>query len=404
MRTAGQTLYSLNVENTSGFKKGTEKLRNIDVQNEKIKNILTKFHERIINKLNSSNYSGSNSRFIIVNKLISIISMDRNGTLRSFADDMRNIYSINVPIDGIQTLLRNNRLHISSIRNVIMTEASKMAYYIADAISGDKKAFELLSDMHKAIMRKPKDENIQSEKYCDLYYRDACKIFRVAIVTLFTKFKEIDILSDKNNIMQFGDVLGKYGATEIINIISEEYGYSRRNKKQPLKPRTVSIEEFERVTEKAESLSGELERTNSLLQDLQDEFEQRIEEQHLQELTDLFSRLNSDSYGYILDALFILRKGISDLRKSNYAPPQEINGLMIMASNMLKFIRDSHIDPVMKVNSVIDVTAKDIEDCNYIGSPFENADDIKTVRVISPGWIYRDKKIIISRPEVKEEQ
>lgn len=404
MQSAGQTLYSLNAENTSGFKKGTEKLRKIDVQNEKIKNILTKFHERIINKLNDPKYSGSNSSFIIENKLISIISMDRNGTLRSFSDDMRNIYSINVPIDGIQTLLRKSRLNMLNIRNIIMAEASKMAYYMADAMSGDKKAFKLLSDMKNAIIRKPEDENIQTEKYCDLHYRDAHKIFRVAIVTLFNKFKEIDILGDKNNIMQFGDGLGKYGATEIINIISDEYGYSKTPQRQPLKPRTVSIEELERVTEKAESLSGELERTNSLLQDLQDEFEQRIEEQHLQELTDFFSRLNSDSYGYILDALFILRKGISDLRKSNYEPPQEINGLMIMASNMLKFIKDSHIDPVMKVNSVIDVTAKDIEDCNYIGSPFENADDIKTVRVISPGWIYRDKKIIISRPEVKEEQ
>lgn len=57
----------------------------------------------------------------------------------------------------------------------------------------------------------------------------------------------------------------------------------------------------------------------------------------------------------------------------------------------------------MKVNSVHDVTAADIEFCNYDGTPFAAQDEIKSVRVISPGWIYKDKKIQISRPKVKEE-
>ena len=92
------------------------------------------------------------------------------------------------------------------------------------------------------------------------------------------------------------------------------------------------------------------------------------------------------------------------MRKRNYQLPMQINGLLMLVGHMIAFVQDSHIVPMMKINSKIQVTASDVEFCNYEGSPFINADETKTVTVVSPGWIYKDKELQISRPKVKEEK
>ena len=74
-----------------------------------------------------------------------------------------------------------------------------------------------------------------------------------------------------------------------------------------------------------------------------------------------------------------------------------------MVKKLIQFVRDSHIDPIMRIDSVKEVTASDVEFCNYEGAPFRSPDEKKMVRVISPGWVYKDKELQISRPRVKEE-
>lgn len=58
----------------------------------------------------------------------------------------------------------------------------------------------------------------------------------------------------------------------------------------------------------------------------------------------------------------------------------------------------------MKINEVKEVSASDVEFCNYEGNPFTTKEEKKLVKVISPGWIYKDKELQISRPKVKEEE
>ena len=131
--------------------------------------------------------------------------------------------------------------------------------------------------------------------------------------------------------------------------------------------------------------------------------EEQLAEAKVKELTDFFALLNSEKYGYLLDELLVVRKGVDELRKKNYQLPIEINGLLIMVKKMIQFVRDSHIEPIMKPGTVREVTAADIEFCNYEGTPFEEADETKLVKVISPGWVYKDKEVQISRPKIREE-
>ena len=73
-----------------------------------------------------------------------------------------------------------------------------------------------------------------------------------------------------------------------------------------------------------------------------------------------------------------------------------------MTKKLIQFVRDNHIEPMMKINDIKAVNASDVEFCIYEGSPFINATDEKLVQVVSPGWVYKDKDIQISRPKVKE--
>ena len=59
---------------------------------------------------------------------------------------------------------------------------------------------------------------------------------------------------------------------------------------------------------------------------------------------------------------------------------------------------------MMKINSMREVAASDVEFCNYEGTPFITPEEKKKVRVVSPGWVYKDKELQISRPKVKEER
>ena len=136
---------------------------------------------------------------------------------------------------------------------------------------------------------------------------------------------------------------------------------------------------------------------------MQDEFAQQLEAGKIKELADFFAKLNSEKYGCILDELLVVKKGVDELRKNNFELPIEINGLLIMVKKLIQFVRDSHIEPVMKIQSVREVTAADVGFCNYEGTAFASPGEKKKVRVISPGWVYKDKELQISRPKVKEE-
>lgn len=61
-------------------------------------------------------------------------------------------------------------------------------------------------------------------------------------------------------------------------------------------------------------------------------------------------------------------------------------------------------EPVLKINSVQEVTAADIQYYGYEGRPFSSPEERKKVKVVSPGWIYMDKQVQISRPRVQEEE
>ena len=105
-------------------------------------------------------------------------------------------------------------------------------------------------------------------------------------------------------------------------------------------------------------------------------------------MTAFFAKLNSDKYCCLFDSLLQVRKGVALLKKENFVLPPEISGLFILIQKMTQFVMDNHINPIMKPNSVQEMTAKEAELCDYSGTAFTSSEDKKLVRGVSPGWFY----------------
>ncbi len=224
----------------------------------------------------------------------------------------------------------------------------------------------------------------------------------------------MDVYNDIEHVYNLGGVFAKKYFNDMTDIICSVHGFLQAKEPKASKTKTtkkdaekkISYEELLKVNKQFEQkisrLENDLHTTNIMFEELQDEFEQQLEQSKVEELTKFFTKLNSEKYGYLLDELLVIRKVVRKLRKEHYSLPVELNGLLIMVDKLTMFVKDSNIDPIMKVDATKQVTLNDIEFCNYDGEPFINSDDVKTVKVVSSGWIYTDKEIQISRPAVKE--
>lgn len=151
-------------------------------------------------------------------------------------------------------------------------------------------------------------------------------------------------------------------------------------------------------------LEAELLRANRLLIKLQDEFDERIEENRKEEGEKLISLLNSAKYGHILDLLTNLQSGVRILRRSGKQIPVEIGSLSSLVRQLLKFVEDCGITPILEIGEELTVNSSEIADYQYQGSPFENNEEVKTVIVTSTGWEIKEKELILSRPAVQEKE
>ena len=222
---------------------------------------------------------------------------------------------------------------------------------------------------------------------------------RFLSLMLYTRYPDLNAYGDAEKLETFGNTWGKYFFDEAIDVLGS---YCQDEHAETVSETDVAKLELEQEKRKVRQLSAALERANTAMQDLETEFEERLEEEKAASLTEFFARLNSEKYGCILDELLNVRKGINELKKQNYEVPVEISGLFIVIVKLTQFVRDSHIDPIMKMNAIRTVKAEDVVSCDYDGTPFRDENEEKVVRVVSSGWMYVDKEVQIARPKLKE--
>ncbi len=351
----------------------------------KFQKVLESIHEAMLNRKKRAGVKAVNS-IILENRIFAVVYTDFEISPTKCARILNHEYGYDLFGDDVIALFRGRRLANPHERKDLFRLAYDVARNFGAAAQGDEKAFQRYERKRKELGQK-----CGGHKSWD----------RIIAVMIYEKYPEMNALNDKENMQYLGDTLSKAIVDDISDILCDVYGYSMDSGKvRSRKELSISLEEAERMINR---LEHKLERTDLMLKDLQDEFDEQLEASKISEMTDFFARLNSEKYGFILDELLLSRRGIAELRKQNYELPLEINGLIIMVKKLIQFVKDNHIDPIMKVDALEEVTAADIEFCNYEGSPFSSPEEKKIVRVISPGWIYKDKEIQISRPRVKEE-
>lgn len=363
----------------------------LDVNEKYIKQVMEKMHHSIMSKKKRSN--NYNENIVLENRIFSILANDTGMSPKPCADELNRRYGYDMDAGDVITAFRRCRIANPVERKEMLDWAVELADYYMLSMQGNKEAFEKFEiKRHQSALKCGKKHDSQD---------------RVIVMVLFEKYPEIDVYDDLQNVHSFGYGIGRFVLYDFADAITDVYGFPQQReqkKKQNVNNRLENQKmSLEKALVKIENLENTLERTNGLFQDLQDEFDEQLEESKTKELTDFFAMLNSEKYGCILDELLNVNRGVNQLRRSGYELPLEINGLLIMVKKMIQFVMDSHIEPIMKVNSTKEVTAKDVQFCNYEGSPFNTEDELKKVRVVSPGWIYKDKDVQISRPRVKEE-
>ncbi|OOO00607.1 MAG: hypothetical protein ATN35_06425 [Epulopiscium sp. Nele67-Bin004] len=359
----------------------------VNTRNENVRKILQEAHQIMEEKYTPKIRQKNNEDFILENQIFSIVCEDIKISPSACAYEMSIRFKQTVDREDVIKIWKSRRLGNPKIRENVMAWVNEIVKYFGGAVNGDKKSFDKFEEARNRLIKDG------YKKHDDPY--------RLLLLAIYHKYPEIDLFDDLSKIFQFGGIFSKYFFYDFADTISDVYGFvSLRNKKQNNKQNNkLSAAELEKRVIQLENMHKS---TNDMLEELQEEFAVQLEESKVNEMTDFFGKLNSEKYGCLLDELLVIRKGVRKLRKENYELPIELSGVLIMVDKLTKFVQDNHIDPIMKIDDIKEVNLTDVEFCHYEGSPFDDAKETKIVRVVSPGWMYRDKEIQISRPRVKE--
>lgn len=357
----------------------------LDIKNPKVAEIISIAHSKVVEK--SKKFTRLDQEIVIENLVLQLVSMNYRQSPGACKDILVAEYGFDCRVEEIIKIFRYYQMNQMDKRDALMAKIKKTVLLLEKAINGDLKAL----DSFKAEF----DERINSTEN-----RQAKTYSKLVLNMVYCMIPELDVDSDKELIRNFGAALCKYVIWDIEDAIRQTY----KNKPDVRKENKVKInfDEYNKAITKLEEMERAWKQTDMLLADLQKEFDERLQAVKLQEMTEFFGKLNSERYGCILDELLTVRKGIDTLRKNNYELPVEISGLLIMIKKLIQFVRDNNINPMIKPGSILVVKASDVEFWNYEGTPFNDSLEEKKVRVISPGWVYSNKELQISRPKVKE--
>lgn len=313
---------------------------------------------------------------------------------KAYAELLNEKYDRDLNVSDIENLLRKIILFRLEIREELSVWANKMVDLLREALAGKKKSYE---DFKKLM----KDHKYYEKIYPNFY----SKLIVVGIYNKLEPFKSKE--ENKKIIYNFGNTWAAYHLDEMLASIEENYKYGTRRKRHnrnKYQNKTRNSKDQRIIEELEDQLAfqkAKLKRAEDMLNDLQEEFDKLLEESKDVEKVKFFSQLNSKKYGNILDQLVKNNNGVNKLRREKVELPLELNGVLIIFKNMLKFIKYSEIEPMLKPGMIKEVSCKDIDTYEYEGSPFAD-EESKKVKVVSPGWIYKKENIQIARPIIQE--
>ena len=361
----------------------------IDLNKGKIRKILEDFRYKVSSRHRERGCQDEN--VLLLHRIIWIIGEECGIEPTECARALNSRFGYDVDSYELIRILKKNHLGNPREREEVFEWANDLVRLFPAAISGDVKSFnEFNEKRRKKIINITGPSNPQN-----------------CIVTslIFHRHPELDEHGLGVIIRGSGIVEGKYFLYDLIDAMASAYDFDNARSGSGAKGRQAdSSATIDQLLRENRQLQSSLEIANSLLKDLQEDFDRQLTDAKEVEMTQFFSAMNSEKNGRILDLLLKIRKGVDELRSRRSEIPDELDGVLILIKKLIQFVRDYNINPIMKKpDAHLIVKASQVESCVYIGSPFNNEEEKKTVAVVSPGWMISDKEIIISKPVLKEE-
>ena len=116
---------------------------------------------------------------------------------------------------------------------------------------------------------------------------------------------------------------------------------------------------------------------------------------------DVLARMNSPEAGMLIDQFAKSEQTLKQLSSAGYQIPPELASVPLCVRLFMQTMRNVFtVSPLHTIGETLALTLEDSGSYDYTGSDFEDSDEAKTVRVISPGWKCGDE--VFSRPKVIE--
>lgn len=366
----------------------------LDANDPNIKKFVAEVHEKLIAINENIPYDKDN--ILTENRIFAIFTLNPSLTCRECANKFSKKFKKNISEREIRDILEDLGITDDLTRAEILKWSQDTVVKFETALkSADPQNFHVYLNCFK-------DKKRDRMRVYELRRRIFC-------IMLFKKHRILLSKEDSKLLEKFGNKYSKDLSFDINDILMSICGVQRESATQKAVRRET--EALKKALEKQEiendTLKNDIEEHRKALEKQEienDTLKNDIEEQLQDERINFFAALNSEKYGCILDEIINALNGRKKLRKQNIELPLEINGIFVLVDKIAKFVKNNGINPVMEPGAIKDMTVGEIEAWNaeYSGTPFADADEIKRVKVISPGWYYKDKEIQISRPKLLE--
>lgn len=228
---------------------------------------------------------------------------------------------------------------------------------------------------------------------------------KLILIDFSTRCKNEDIYDWTKTLKYIDNFISRSIFRNILNEIAVERGFKKAKdvgtKVDDIKDQIDSVLNDETSNNK-EELKLQNENLRSALILINDELEKYKqdlakfkEETELNVISDFIKDLNSDKYGRILDNFIKCQKSLKELKRNHYQFPVQVESIPILIRQYIKFIQEYGIEEIQKKQQIM-LSYEEASNGNYIGSPYKDKNEMKKVRVDSPGWVYKD--VIISTP------
>lgn len=282
----------------------------------------------------------------------------------------------------IMLCIENPTLDIETIGKLYMDKYGDDKLINADVVHMNLFQFKLTKSEYRR-----KDLKVGKEVACNIYsvlhgknvrktdYDIKEPVKKIVLLELIKMLEDSISKETADSIMKLNMYFSVDCYNKIIDIIQEDY--------------TGTDEEF---------YKNEVTRLQELLFELQKDFDSKLEESKFDEQYKLMEMLNSNKYGNILNLLTIAKK---DMRTTEDIP-LKMRTAVTLVRRLNEFVRDCNITEIMSVGKEFEVTATEVQQYIYTGTPFQSKNDVKKVCVTSGGFEIKNRDIVISDPEIQE--